>query len=114
LVSAGDTGCNGQPNWQNLLAISVVVEIAVLLSLLLMPVEDKYDIILTISPTLVTVYTCGTMLLGLLLKQRLERQQLAQQLHHYKSLLEAEKTCYKALLMAFPISFFINRPQGFI
>ncbi len=103
---------NKQPNWQNLLAMGFVVEIGVLLCLLLMPVVDKYDIILTIGPTLLTVYTCGTMLVGLLLKQHQQRQQIYQELHHHKGLLETEKNLLQSIIDGIPDIIFYKSVDG--
>jgi diguanylate cyclase (GGDEF)-like protein/PAS domain S-box-containing protein len=103
---------NKQPNWQNLLVMGIVVELAVLSSWLLMPIADKYDIMLTIGPTLLTVYTCGTMLLGLLLKKHQQRQQLAQESHHNKSLLEAEKNLLQSIIDGIPDIIFYKSTDG--
>ncbi|QDE30009.1 EAL domain-containing protein [Shewanella polaris] len=103
---------NKQLNWQNLLAMGFVVQIAVICCLLLMPVPDKYDIILNIIPTLLTVYTCGTMLLGLLLKQHQQRQQLAQELQHHKNLLETEKNLLQSIIDGIPDIIFYKSTDG--
>jgi len=103
---------NKQINWKNLLLMSLVVELAALLNVLLIPVADKYDIILTISPTILTVYTCGSMLLGLLLKQHQQRQQLAQELQHNKSLLETEKNLLQSIIDGIPDIIFYKSIDG--
>jgi len=103
---------NKQLNWQSLLAMGIVVEIAVLCSLLLMPDADKYHLILTISPVLLIVYTCGNMLIGLLLKQRLDSQQLAHKSHHHKYLLETEKNILQRIIDGIPDLIYYKSTAG--
>ncbi|QDE30523.1 EAL domain-containing protein [Shewanella polaris] len=103
---------NQSLNWQHLLALSIVVELVVLLSLLLMPVADKYDIILNISSTLLTVYICGSVLLGLLLKHHQKRQQLAQELQQHKNLLETERNLLQSIIDGIPDLIFYKSKEG--
>ncbi|MGX9463071.1 PAS domain S-box protein [Shewanella sp. A14] len=103
---------NNQLNWKNILAMSFVVEITVMLCIPLMPIEDLYSIMLTVSPTLLILYTAGSLLVGLLLKHNIESHQLAQELHHHKDLLEKEKNLLQSIIDGIPDLIFYKSIDG--
>ncbi|WP_445778424.1 EAL domain-containing protein [Shewanella sp.] len=99
-------------NWKNILAMSVVVELLVIGCLLLMPIEDRYKIISTILPTLLTVFTAMSFLLGLLLKHRIDSQKLAQELLRHQQLLETEKNLLQNIIDGIPDLIFYKSTDG--
>ncbi|WP_282109883.1 EAL domain-containing protein [Shewanella algicola] len=108
----GLTKSNTKLTWKNILALSVAVEMIVIICLLLMPVSDRYTIISTISPTLLTVFTALSFLLGLLLKHRIDGQKLAQELMRHKQLLETEKNLLQNIIDGIPDLIFYKSTDG--
>ncbi|MCT8985360.1 EAL domain-containing protein [Shewanella phaeophyticola] len=106
------TKSNTKLTWKNILALSVAVEVIVIICLLLMPVSDRYTIISTISPTLLTVFTALSFLLGLLLKHRIDGQKLARELLHHKQLLETEKNLLQNIIDGIPDLIFYKSTDG--
>ncbi|WP_188738209.1 EAL domain-containing protein [Shewanella inventionis] len=99
-------------NWKNILAMSFIVEVMVICCLLLMPTDDRYTIVTTISPTLLTVFTAMSFLLGLLLKHRIDSQKLAQELLRHKQLLETEKNLLQNIIDGIPDFIFYKSTEG--
>ncbi|WP_160055140.1 PAS domain S-box protein [Shewanella litoralis] len=99
-------------NWKNMLAMSLIVELVVIGCLLLMPIDDRYNIISTISPTLLSVFTAMSFLLGLLLKHRIDSQKLAQELARHQQLLETEKNLLQNIIDGIPDLIFYKSTDG--
>ncbi|WP_372942240.1 EAL domain-containing protein [Shewanella sp.] len=106
------TKSNTKLTWKNILALSVTVEVFVISCLLFMPISDRYTIISTISPTLLTVFTTLSFLLGLLLKHRIDGQKLARELLHHKQLLETEKNLLQNIIDGIPDLIFYKSIDG--
>lgn len=99
-------------NWKNILTMSLIVEFVVIGCLLLMPIDDRYNIVSTISPTLLSVFTAMSFLLGLLLKHRMDSQKLAQELLRHQQLLETEKNLLQNIIDGIPDLIFYKSTDG--
>ncbi|MGI2171400.1 EAL domain-containing protein [Shewanella sp. MF05960] len=99
-------------NWKNILAMSFIVELVVIACLLLMPIDDRYKILSTISLTLLSVFTALSFLLGLLLKHRIDSKKLAQELLRHQQLLETEKNLLQNIIDGIPDLIFYKSTDG--
>ncbi|GGI71148.1 EAL domain-containing protein [Shewanella gelidii] len=99
-------------NWLNLIAMGLVVEIVVTLTMLLLPTTEKYNIIQTITPILFTVFPIGTMLLGLLLKRQMDKKQLELELKKHERLLEKQKDTLQSIIDGIPDLIFYKSIEG--
>lgn len=99
-------------SWKSLYLFGLVVEIDVLICMLFMPADLRFQIIFAIAPTLLIVYPVGSTLLGLLLKHHKDRRHYSQELLKHQQLLDRERGQLKSLIDSIPDLIFYKTAEG--
>lgn len=98
--------------WGRLYLMGVSVQIAVLLSMLMMPAEMRFTIIEKLWLPLLLLFPPVTMLLGMLLQRQRDRRQAEDDLLHHQQLLDRERGLLKSLIDSIPDLIFYKSPTG--
>jgi diguanylate cyclase (GGDEF)-like protein/PAS domain S-box-containing protein len=99
-------------NWGGLYLLGLSVQVAVILCMFLLPVEERYSVVSAIALPLLIIYPFITMLLGVQLKLQKERRQAEVELLEHKQMLDRERGLLKRLIDSIPDYIFYKSVEG--
>lgn len=99
--------------WQNLYALGLIVQFAVIGCMFLMPATVRYDIIKAVAPPALLMFPIGTSLLGLVLRRQRDRRAAEVALDQHRQLLDRERGLLRGLIDSIPDLIFIKNTDGY-